>query len=109
MAGIMADHNVEGHRVVLLRLWTSEAWRAVWESLQLEVESFERLGMPYDTSDHELWQLCQQREIILLSVRVSLGPRPFSWSRTSVCPMNWTGNAALRVTNGSWTTQRLRS
>jgi hypothetical protein len=38
MAGIMADHNVEGHFIVLLRLWTSDAWRAVWESLQLEVE-----------------------------------------------------------------------
>jgi len=39
----------------------------VWESLQLEVESFERLGIPHDTSDHDLWQLCQQREIILLT------------------------------------------
>ncbi|MGE3538787.1 MAG: hypothetical protein AB7N91_15315 [Candidatus Tectimicrobiota bacterium] len=67
MAGIMADHNVEGHFVVWLRLWTSEAWRAVWESLQLEVESFERLGISPDTSDHDLWQLCQQREIILLT------------------------------------------
>ena len=66
MAGIMADHNVEGHFVVLLRLWTSDAWRAVWESLQLEVESFERLGI-HDTSDHDLWQLCQQRKIILLT------------------------------------------
>jgi hypothetical protein len=54
MASIMADHHVEGHLVVLLRLWTSDAWRAVWESLQLEVESFARLGIPYDTSDHEL-------------------------------------------------------
>jgi hypothetical protein len=59
MAGIMADHNVEGHFVVLLRLWTSAAWRAVWESLQLEVESFERLGIAHDTSDRDLWQLCQ--------------------------------------------------
>ena len=66
MAGIMADHNVEGHVVVLLRLWTSAASRAVWECA-LEVESFERLGIPHDTSDHELWQLCQQREIILLT------------------------------------------
>ena len=39
----------------------------MWESLQLEVESFERLGIPHDTSDHDLWQLCQQREIILLT------------------------------------------
>jgi hypothetical protein len=67
MAGIMADHNVEGHFVVLLRLWTSDAWRAVWESLQLEVESFERLGIPHDTSDHDLWQLCQRHEIVLLT------------------------------------------
>ena len=42
MAGIMADHNVEAHFIVLLRLWTSDAWRAVWESLQLEIESFAR-------------------------------------------------------------------
>jgi hypothetical protein len=67
MAGIMADHDVEGHFVVLLRLWTSVPWRTVWESLALEVESFERLGVPYDTSDRELWQLCQQREIVLLT------------------------------------------
>jgi len=67
MAGIMADHNVEGHFVVLLRVWTSETWRSVWESLQLEVESFERLGIPHAMSDHDLWQVCQQREIILLT------------------------------------------
>ena len=29
--------------------------------------SFERLGIPYDTSDRELWQLCQRREIVLLT------------------------------------------
>jgi hypothetical protein len=67
MAGIMADHNLEGHFVVLLRLWTSDAWVALWESLALEVESFSRLGMPYNMSDRELWQICQQREIVLLT------------------------------------------
>ena len=46
MAGIMADHNLESHFIVLLRLWTSEAWVALWESLGLEVESFARLGLP---------------------------------------------------------------
>jgi hypothetical protein len=66
MAGIIADHNVEGHFEVLLRLWTSEAWQSIWESLELEVESFERLGLPHDTSDRDLWMMCQQREIVLL-------------------------------------------
>lgn len=59
---IMADHNVEGHFVVLLRLWTSDVWAALWESLDLEVESFARLGLPYGTSDRDLWQVCQQHE-----------------------------------------------
>jgi len=75
MAGIIADHNIEGHFVVLLRLWTSNAWASLWESLELEVESFERLGIPYDTSDRELWQVCQQRNIVLLtSNRNDAGP-----------------------------------
>lgn len=43
MARIMADHNVEGHFEILLRLWTSEAWRSFWESLELEIESFDHV------------------------------------------------------------------
>ena len=158
MASIMADHNVEGHFVVLLRLWTSDVWRTVWENLDIEVESFERLGLPYNTSDRDLWQLCQQREIVLLTAnRNDEGPnsleatirtlnassslpvltiadpelvltsrdyaervaiqvleylletRPFSWGRTSVCPMNCAGSAALSVAHGSWPPQILRS
>jgi len=67
MLGIMADHNIEGHLVVLLRIWTSEAWKSVWEGLSCEVESFARLGIPHDTSDRDLWQLCQPCELVLLT------------------------------------------
>jgi hypothetical protein len=67
MTGIMADHNIEGHFVVLLRIWTSNPWASLWESLECEVESFDRLGIPYDTSDRELWQVCQQRDIVLIT------------------------------------------
>jgi hypothetical protein len=67
MAGILADHNLEGHVAVLLRIWTSTAWASLWESLEREVESFARLGIPYETSDRELWQLCQQRDIVLIT------------------------------------------
>jgi hypothetical protein len=66
MVGIMADHNIEGH-LVLLRIWTSNAWASLWESLECVVESFDRLGMPYDVSDRELWQVCQQRDIVLIT------------------------------------------
>jgi hypothetical protein len=67
MAGIMADHNIEGHFTVLLRIWTSDVWEEWWASLGFAVESFERLDILYDTSDRELWQVCQQREIVLIT------------------------------------------
>jgi hypothetical protein len=67
----MADHNIEGQFVMLLRIWTSAPWAPLWESLAIEVESFERLGIPYNTSDRELWQVCQQRNIILLTANRS--------------------------------------
>jgi hypothetical protein len=35
------------------------------ESLQLEGKFFEHLGLLHDTSAHDSWQLCQQREIVL--------------------------------------------
>ena len=67
MTGIMADHNIEGHFVVLLRIWTSNTWASLWEDLELEVESFDRLGIPYATSDRDLWEVCQQRGIVLIT------------------------------------------
>jgi hypothetical protein len=67
MTGIMADHNIEGHLVMLLRIWTSNEWESLWESLEIEVESFDRLGISYGTSDRDLWQMCQQRDIVLIT------------------------------------------
>jgi len=63
----MADHNIEGHFVALLRIRTSDTWASLWESLQVQVESFDRLGIPYGTSDRDLWQMCQQRGIVLIT------------------------------------------
>ena len=59
MPRIMADHNVEGHLQVLLKLWSSPAWRDVWHGAACELESFERLGIAADASDSELWEVCQ--------------------------------------------------
>jgi hypothetical protein len=67
MPTIMADHNVEGQFQVLLGIWTSAEWYDIWESLSCETQSFHRLGIPYNTSDSELWRLCQQHEIVLIT------------------------------------------
>jgi hypothetical protein len=67
MLTLMADHDVEGHLDVLLRIWTSDAWSALWQSLRCEIVSFQRLGIADDISDADLWKLCQNEGIVLVT------------------------------------------
>lgn len=67
MPAIMADHDIEGQMQVLLRLLNSPAWRELWRELAIQVESFTSLGIPTNTPDAELWQLCQAQEIVLIT------------------------------------------
>ena len=76
MPAIMADHDVEGHVHVLLRLLLSDEWHPMWTALGYTVVSFESLDIPTTTPDVELWQLCQARQIVLITGnRNKDGPR----------------------------------
>jgi hypothetical protein len=76
MPTIMADHDVEGHVHVLLRLLLSDEWYPLWTEMGYTVVSFESLGLPTTTSDVELWQLCQAQQIVLITGnRNKDGPR----------------------------------
>jgi hypothetical protein len=75
MPAIMADHDVEGQVQVLLRLLTAAEWHEVWQELAVRVESFAHLGIPPDSSDAELWRICQAQQILLITGnRNSTGP-----------------------------------
>ena len=67
MPKIMADHNVEGHLEVLMTIWSSPEWNDIWAEMACEIESFERLAIPHDIPDTQLWELCQQNEIVLVT------------------------------------------
>jgi hypothetical protein len=67
MPTIMADHDVEGHLEVLLRIWLSPDWRESWADVSCNIESFERLGIGEDASDMEIWLSCQRRAIVLIT------------------------------------------
>jgi hypothetical protein len=71
---IMADHDVEGHLRVLIRIWSAPDWTDLWTEVKCEFESFERLGLESNTPDCEVWRICQERGIVLLTGnRNSLG------------------------------------
>ncbi len=67
MWGIVPDANCEGHFRVLLRLLHSEPRREFWHFLNLAVLTFDELGLPPDASDREVWETCQQHEVVLFT------------------------------------------
>ena len=67
MRGILADINVGKQRSVILAIWTSDAWRDLWNGLGLSVESFPTLGLSYDSSDAVIWRTCQREELVLIT------------------------------------------
>lgn len=67
MPTIMADHDVEGHLRVLIRIWSSPAWAELWSEVNCDFESFESLGLETATPDCIVWQICQDRGIVLLT------------------------------------------
>jgi hypothetical protein len=48
-------------------VWSSPEWGDVWADQSCQIESFARLGIPPDTPDTQLWELCQQHEIVLVT------------------------------------------
>jgi hypothetical protein len=67
MPGIMADHNIEGHFEVLLRILRVDPWHEIWNELGFEIASFEDLGLSSDASDGDLWQACQSHDVLLVT------------------------------------------
>jgi len=67
MLAIMADHDIEGHLQVLLKILDSGDWRELWNEIAVSVESFSTLQVSYAARDAELWQLCQDRQIVMIT------------------------------------------
>jgi hypothetical protein len=64
---ILADHDVEGQLEEISFIWTSPDWIDLWQMVDFEVETFEGIGLPDDTSDMDVWNFCQEREMVLIT------------------------------------------
>src|SRR5262249_44455787 len=67
MLGILPDNNVVGQVETLVHFLNSPPWQEVWLSLNLQVLTFEDLGLPRDVRDSILWQVCQERHVLLIT------------------------------------------
>jgi hypothetical protein len=64
---ILGDINIQGQVRILVILLESATWKDIWASLNLQVQTFRDLGLARDLSDAELWHICQQQQISLLT------------------------------------------
>lgn len=67
MSGILADYNCEGQVATLITAMEAGVLSELWTALRLDVFTFAALDLPGTTPDDELWRLCQEREIVLLT------------------------------------------
>jgi hypothetical protein len=67
MRGILADINVGKQRRAILAIWSSDAWRDLWNGLGLTVVGFPSLGLSNDSPDTDIWRTCQREELVLIT------------------------------------------
>jgi hypothetical protein len=65
--GILADVNIKGHVEYLTALMKAEPWKEFWDDLGIERATFDELGLQHDATDAAVWEVCQNREYVLIT------------------------------------------
>jgi hypothetical protein len=67
MPGLLADINVQGQVELLRLVLESSEWADLWASLQMGIATFAEVGLDRRAPDVEVWRLCQQRGLFLVT------------------------------------------
>jgi hypothetical protein len=70
MITILVDHNIEGQAMMLWRTLEREGWP---ELFPLRFVIFTDVGLPYESSDRQVWQFAQKNRMILLTGNRRMG------------------------------------
>jgi hypothetical protein len=65
--GIVADNNITGHFSRLLALLQAADRKDFWFHLALATPNFADIGLTDETPDRIVWEVCQRRELVLLT------------------------------------------
>jgi predicted nuclease of predicted toxin-antitoxin system len=64
MITILVDHNIEGQAGMLLGTLAAMGWL---ELFPLQMKTLENVGLPFDSSDREVWRFAQANGMVLLT------------------------------------------
>jgi hypothetical protein len=65
--GILSDVNIRGHIDFLVAAMQSGTWKSIWSELNLKYVTFADMGLDPATNDAVVWQVCQDRELVLIT------------------------------------------
>ena len=63
MRTVLADHDIEGLAELLWGILAQEGWLTL---IPLELLYFQRVGLPIDSQDREIWRFAQTHHLVLL-------------------------------------------
>lgn len=64
MIVILSDHDIEGHAHSIIGVLGAEGWL---DMIDLRLETFAEVGLPFNSSDRAVWQFAQQQKMIPLT------------------------------------------
>ena len=67
MTGILADWNVGGHVLALVRRAQADPWREFTDELGLRLFLFRDVGLDQASRDTEVLDLCQREDLVLVT------------------------------------------
>lgn len=67
MKGLIADANIQGHVENLAWRMRRPPWAEFWLALELRLYHFEDVGFARHSTDLEIWNVCQAKELILIT------------------------------------------
>jgi hypothetical protein len=65
--GLVADANIEGQVRYLVQRMQADEWADFWQALGLVLRRFEDIGLSSESTDLEVWNVCQAEELILIT------------------------------------------
>jgi hypothetical protein len=65
--GVLADINIQGYVDLLVTIVQAGPWKMLWDDLQLPYLHFADVGLAPASSDSDVWDICQQQELVLIT------------------------------------------
>jgi len=65
--GLVADANIQGQVEHLVQRMQADAWGDFWQALGLALCRFEDVGLSQSSTDLEVWDICQAKQLVLIT------------------------------------------